>query len=318
MDGLGFASPYVLLLLLAVPLLAAYAWRRHDGAALGFGRTDAAAAMPRTWRLTLWSLMPALRILAVVLLIVAVARPQRGEATTEITREGIDVVLAFDVSASMTLPFSGTESRMVAAKRVLDQFVAERENDQVGLVAFQGTSLVMSPLTTDYRALRQSIDISDRLRLRDGTAIGNALAESVNVLRDSRSPARVVILLTDGENNVHEVEPMEAARIAQRLGVRVYTVGVVSHSPTGFRSTLNVDEAELREMSEMTGGRYARAEDPLSLRQAYDLIDELEKTEIEGRTVTRFDEYAPFVLALAALALALDAGLRHTVLRRLA
>jgi Ca-activated chloride channel family protein len=186
-------------------------------------------------------------------------------------------------------------------------------------VAFQGTSITLSPLTTDYGALVQSVESAALLQLADGTAIGSALGESVNVLRGSNAATRIIILLTDGENNAGNVPPLSAARIAERLGARVYTVGVVGgplFSPG--RQAANVDEESLRSIADVTGGTYSRATDPATLEQVYADIDALEKSRIEGRTLTRFDDIAPYFLAAAAAAFALEIALRASVLRRLA
>ena len=321
MESLRFASPWLLTLLALVPLIAALAWpwRRGAAPALRLGSLRPAAGTRRTWRVRFEPWLLGLRLLALGLLVVALARPQRGEAASESTGEGIDVVLAFDTSSSMTQPFSQTRTRLDAAKEVLTKFVESRENDRVGLVVFQGSSLTLSPLTTDYDAVADAIDTADQLQLNDGTAIGVALGSSVNVLRGSDAASRIIILLTDGENNAGQVEPLAAARIAERLGARVYTVGVVSRvglqSP---RSTLNVDEASMRSIADVTGGTYNRAEDPDALAKIYDRIDELEKSRIAGREFTRYDEIAPYFLAAAALALALELMARVTLFRRFA
>ncbi len=317
MDGLRFASPWLLLLLAGLPLLALYAWPRRARAALPLGTLTASAGAARTWRIRLEPSLFALRIAAVALLMLAIARPQRGEAASAIESEGIDIVLAYDVSSSMTQLYASNVTRIVAAERVLSEFVASRKNDRVGLVVFQGSSITLSPLTTDYEALHRSVQLADTLTLADGTAIGVALGESVNVLRGSSAPSRTVILLTDGENNAGSVEPLAAARIAERLGVRVYTVGVVTRG-FGPRSTLEVDETALERIAEVTGGTYSRAEDPAALGEVYDRIESLEKSRVEGRSFTRFDEFAPLLLALAATLLALEIGLRATAFRRAA
>jgi Ca-activated chloride channel family protein len=263
--------------------------------------------------------LPVLRLLAVALLVVAIARPQRGEAVAQTQGEGIDIVLAFDISSSMSQPFARNRTRLQAATDVLSQFVAARTNDRVGLVAFQGASITMSPLTTDYTALGGMVRTAGRIQLSDGTAIGLAIGESVNLLRSSTAASRVVILLTDGENNVHDIEPGEAARIAERLGVRVYTIGVVTPPAfENFRTSLGVDEQSLKEIAQATGGTYNRAEDPQALQQVYDTIDKLEKSRFADKTVTRFDDIAPYVLAAAAAALALELALRYTLFRRAA
>ena len=264
-------------------------------------------------------MLPALRILAVALLVVAIARPQRGEAVSRSDGEGIDIALAFDISSSMSQPFARNRTRLQAATDVLAQFVAGRTNDRVGLVAFQGASITMTPLTTDYNALGQLVRTAGRIQLADGTAIGLAIGQSVNLLRTSTAASRIVILLTDGENNVHDIEPGEAARIAERLGVRVYTIGVVSPPVFGaIRSTLGVDEQSLKEIAQTTGGTYSRAEDPQSLQDIYTKIDTLEKSRFDDKTVTRYDEIAPFALAAVVALLAFEAVLRYGFIRRAA
>jgi Ca-activated chloride channel family protein len=283
------------------------------------GSLGGAARPHRTWRLRLDPLLPALRLLALGLLVVALARPQRGEATAESSGSGIDIVLAFDSSSSMTLPFSRTSTRLQAAKEVISRFVKSRTDDRLGLVVFQGRSLTLSPLTTDYSAIDADIQSVDRVQLTPGTAIGVAIGQSVNLLRSSRASSRIVILLTDGENNVFEVQPLAAARIAEKLGVRVYTIGVVT--PSGVIPGPNrgeVDEQSLQAIADVTGGTYNRAEDPAALRQIYERIDQLEKSQFEGRTFMRFDDIAPYFLAAAAAAIALELLLRQSLLRRVA
>jgi Ca-activated chloride channel family protein len=319
MDGFRFASPWVLLLLLAVPALAAYLLRVRDrDAGVAIGSIAPALGAHPTWRVRAERLLPFVRLLAVSLLIVGLARPQRGEASSATEHEGIDIVLAFDTSSSMTQPFARNQTRMEAAQGVLSRFVASRTNDRVGLVVFQGATLTLSPLTIDYDALAAMVRDAAALRLTDGTAIGVAIGESVNVLRGSNAASRIVILLTDGENNAYEIQPLAAARIAGALGVRVYTIGVVSRGDNPMQSSLNVDEEALREIAGVTGGTYERAEDPEALAGIYANIDRLERSRFEGRTFTRFDDVAPYVLAAAALLLAIEAAARYGPLRRAA
>lgn len=319
MDAFRFEAPWALALLAVVPLIAVLAWpRRNGGRSLAVGSLAAAAAAQRTWRLRLEPVLLVLRLLAVTALVVAVARPQRGEASAEISGEGIDIMLAFDVSSSMTQPFAGQQTRRQAAEDVLTGFIEARKSDRVGLVAFQGSSITLSPLTVDYDALAESARAAGALELEDGTAIGTAIGASVNALRGSSAASRIVILLTDGENNAGELQPLAAARIAERLGVRVYTVGIIA---TGFqttRSNANVDEASLKSIAEVTGGTYSRAEDPATLAQVYATIDKLETTRVPGRVFTRYDEWAPFLLAAAVAAMTLELALRASVFRRVA
>jgi Ca-activated chloride channel family protein len=311
----------MLALLGLLPLLAALARSARDsGQPIPYGSIDPARAVRRTWRVRLEPMLPLLTLAAAALLIVALARPQRGEASVEAAGEGIDIVLAYDVSSSMTQNFGGGRTRLDAAEEVLANFVGNRTNDRVGLVAFQGSSITLSPLTTDYGALQQAVRDADTLQLADGTAVGSALGASINVLRGSTAPSRIVILLTDGENNAGEVQPLAAARIAERLGVRVYTVGVVGRTNFSSPSTspINVDEESLRSIAEVTGGTYNRATDPAGLQATYDGIDALETSRVEGRVFTRFGELAPYVLAIAVWLLALEVVLRFHVLRRIA
>ena len=315
-DSLRLASPYALILLVLVPALWLVLWRGSDApAGVRVGAVPSEAR--RTWRIRAQPLLPALRLLSIALLVIALARPQRGEAGTEAKGNGIDIVLAFDDSSSMSLPFSRSQTRLAAAQDVLSRFVQGRRDDRVGLVVFQGASITFSPLTTDYHAITEDVATVDRIHLKDGTAIGLAIGQSVNLLRTSTAASRIVILLTDGENNVLDIEPLAAARIAEKLGVRVYTVGVVSRGMNpGARS--EVDEEALKQIAGVTGGSYNRAEDPAALEQIYTNIDKLEKSRFAGRPFTRFNDLAPYVLAAAACALALEVALKHTLLRRLA
>ncbi len=316
---LRFEDPAILLLLLAVPALAVIAlWFRSDGGAIRVGDIAPAARAHRTWRVRLEPWLPVWRLLAVTLLIVAMARPQRGEAATESEGEGIDIVLAYDLSSSMSEPFARGQSRQDAAEDVLKRFIEARENDRVGLVVFRERTLTLSPLTVDYDALSSVVESAPSIRLDDATAIGSAIAESVRALESSESASKIVILLTDGENTAGDIEPLAAARIAESLGIRVYTVGVVSITAGQQQSTLNVDEAALREIASVTGATYNRAEDPAALDQIYTSIDDLEKSRFATIELTRYDEIAPWLLAAAAIALALEILLRSTYFRRAA
>lgn len=315
-DDLRFAEPWLLLLLLLLPLMALALFPRAARAsALRVGTlATAASASRRTWRVRFEPIAALLRIGAAALLIVGLARPQTAD-TAASDGEGIDIVLAFDVSSSMTQPFGGRKTRMEAAKDVLTTFVQGRQDDRVALVAFQGSSITLSPLTTDYNAVSQAIGGADRLLLADGTAIGVALGESVNVLRGSNAVSRIVILMTDGENNAGDLKPLAAARIAERLGARVYTVGVVGTEP-GFGSRTNVDEASLRSIADVTGGTYSRAEDQESLQDVYDGIDELETSRFNAQASQRYRDIAQIALAGAAALLVLEIIARATLFRR--
>jgi Ca-activated chloride channel family protein len=316
MDGLGFATPALLWLVVLVPVvgLLTIRWQRHP--AVSVGSVADALSAPVTWRVRGERLLPFMRLLALAALVVAIAGPRHGVAGAETTGEGVDIALAFDISASMTLPYVRNESRLDAAKDVLSSFVESRNGDRVGLVVFQASSLTLSPLSSDYAAVATDIRDADHVQLRDGTAIGLAIAQSAALLRESTAASRIVILLTDGENNVHDVEPLEAARIAQALGVRVYVIGVGGGTGVPDSARFNVDERAMRQIAQITGGTYNRAEDPASLRDTYNQIDRLERSRLPGAQFTRFDDWSPFVLAAAAALLALELVLRCGPLRR--
>jgi Ca-activated chloride channel family protein len=320
MDAFRFEAPWALVLLVLVPLLMALVWPRRgrSAGALVVGRLGAAASVRPTWRVRFEPALLLLRLFGVAALVFALARPQRGEASTQLEGEGIDIVLAYDVSSSMTQPFGGNTTRLEVAEQVLTDFIRARENDRIGLVAFQGSSITLSPLTTDYEAVASLAHEAGTLRLEDGTAIGTALGASVNVMRTSNAASRIVILLTDGENNAGELQPLAAARIAERLGVRVYTIGILAQGFQAIRSNVNVDEESLRRIAEVTGGTYSSARDPEGLAESYRTIDDLEKSRAGGRIFTHYDEWAPYALAAAAVAFALDVVLRSTLFRRLA
>jgi Ca-activated chloride channel family protein len=310
--------PLTLLLLAVVPILAA--WLLRSGASRPVLRASSLSSfhgIPTSWRVRLRWLPSVLRLMAIALLIVAVARPQSGQAESVVPQEGIDIVLVLDTSTSMRQPVVGGESRLEIAQRVLRSFVAERETDRLGLVAFRSRSFVLSPLTVDYSAFQSLVDGAGDLDLPNGTAIGLALADAINLLRDSKAESRIVILLSDGENNRPEIEPTAASRIAQALGVRIYTIGVTDVAPLGGTSTgFQVNETELRTIADLTDGRYFRAA-PEALGEVYDSIDDLERSRVGPERFASVDELAPYVLGLALALIALEVLLTTFVLRRM-
>ena len=311
-----FAAPGLLLLLpLGAALLAAH-WRlRPAPPALTLADLGALreAAGPG-WRLRLRWLPAALRLAALALLVVALARPQRGLAVATVPEEGIDAVVALDVSGSMRQRAGPGEriSRLDAAKAAIGEFVDGLEGDRVGLVTFQSAALPMSPLTLDRVALARQVETVEPGLIADGTAIGLGLAEAINLLRDSPARSRVVVLLTDGENNAGEVPPLQAARIAEALGVRVYTIGFHGAS----RSAGLVDVRLLRRIAEATGAAYYDAASRDELARAYDSVRALERSRVGERRFTAFEELAPRLAIAALLLLAAEAALRAAWLRR--
>ena len=315
--GVTFAAPWVLLLLpLAGGALLLRALRpphRPRLAVADLGPLRAAAGAG--WRLRLRWLPRLLGALAIALLVLAAARPQRGLAIAALPEDGIDAVVAFDISGSMdraAAPGAGAPTRLEAARTAIGQFVDSLGGDRVGLVAFQSRALLLSPLTLDRAALRRQVRAVEPGLIADGTAIGLGLAEAVNLLRESPARSRVVVLLTDGENNRGEVPPLQAARAAEALGVRVYAIGFHGAARGGGE----VDVRLLQRIAALTGGAYFDAATPRELSGAYREVNRLERSRVGERRFTEHREFAP-PLAIAALLLLLGAaGLRATAFRR--
>lgn len=313
MTTVELVHPWALALLL--PLLAYLLWlRRTRPAAIPLPGASALASPGRRaarW----WARVPELaRVLALALLVVALARPRTGASVTESRAEGIAIVVAMDVSSSMLAEDFRPANRLEVAKRTTARFVAGRRADRIGLVAFAGEALTQVPTTTDYSLLISALQALEPGALRDGTAIGMGLATATNRLRQVEGASKVVILLSDGENNRGEIDPRDAARAAAALGVRVFTIGVGSHgmarvpvarTASGLRYAylpVRIDEALLTEIATSTGGRYFRATDTETLRRIYAEIDRMVKTPVSVRRYTRHTElYLPFLLAGAAL-----------------
>ena len=310
-----FASPYFLWLLAVIPLMVVYyVWRtRQGGASIQVSTIDGVAEAPRTVRYYLRHLPFALRCAAVALLIVALARPQSVDEGSTSNTEGIDIVLAIDISTSM-LAQDLQPDRIQAAKQVAGNFITDRPGDRIGLVAFAGEAFTQSPLTTDQGTLQTLLG---RLRsgvVEDGTAIGNGLATAINRLRESNAKSKVIILLTDGVNNQGQIAPMTAAEIAKAQGIRVYTIGVGTEGMAPYpaidmfgnltfvNQKVEIDEKVLKAISDMTGGRYFRATDKEKLKAVYDEINQLEKSKIEVMEHISYHELF-LTWALAALGL---------------
>ena len=326
-----FASIKILWGLLVVPLLIAYyIWReRQGGASIIISTTDALRTAPRTLRYYLRHTPFLLRIVALVLLIIAAARPQSIEHETKTTTEGIDIVMALDISGSM-LARDFKPDRLTSAKRVASEFVATRTGDRIGLVVFAGEAFTQSPLTTDQSSLQTLLGRIKSGVVEDGTAIGNGLATALNRLRESDSKSKVVILLTDGVNNRGQISPLTAAEIAKELGVKVYTIGVGRNGEAPYplfdergrevqtvTMKVEIDEEILRKIASETGGEYFRATDELSLIKIYEQINSMEKSRVERFELTHInEEYLIFVLWALAL-LTLEFVLKYIVLKRI-
>jgi Ca-activated chloride channel family protein len=307
-----FASPALLLLLPALLVAAiVLAMTRRRGAALLVADPGLVGlAARRTWRLRLRWVPTAVRWLAIALIIVALARPRQGLAVTTIPEEGIDVVVTVDVSSSMTTSLGPFATRISAARTVVGDFVKSLEGDRVGLVIFQSRALTLSPLTLDQAAIEQRISTLKPGLLPDGTAIGLGVTEALGLLRDSPAKSRVIVLLTDGENNAGEIDPLVAAQLAKALGVRIYTIGFTGGVPG------SVDSTALRRMAEPTGGKYFDASTQADLAAAYRQIGDLERSRVGERRFTSFRELAAPLIAGALGLLTLEIVLRSTWLRR--
>lgn len=297
--GWRFRDPEPLLLLglvLAIAALAVARERRSHGGLL-FSSLTLLPALRPSWRVRLrWLLVP-LRVAAATLLVLALARPQVGHAALETVTQGIDIVLAIDTSSSMGGTDFGGRSKMEVTKKVVVDFLGTVKDHRIGVVVFSGESLVLSPLTLDYEAATKLVTpLEEGKLLRDGTAIGTGLASSINVLRESQSPSRVIILLTDGENNSGQLQPLDAANMARLLGIRVYTIGAVPPGDVS-RGTLPVDEQLMKRIAEMNGGQYYRVTDGTAMAEVYREIERLEKTRIAIRRSTEYtDAYLLFLI----------------------
>jgi Ca-activated chloride channel family protein len=300
-----FEAPWAFALLILFPVW--WLWRKERGG-FRYSRGEVAARAGRG--VSRWmSLLPALmRGLAVVCLVIALARPQTGVATEEIEAEGIAIALVMDISSSMLALDMQPLDRLEVAKRTVLEFVRNRRYDRIALIVFAGEALTQVPVTIDYRILERAIQSLRVDLLEDGTAIGTALATAANRLRRTPGSSKVVILLTDGENNRGEVDPITAARAAAAYGIRTYTVGVGSEGvapvpigpgPLGTEYAnmrVHLDEDLLRQIAAITGGQYFRATNARALEEIYRQIDELEKTPVNVRRYIEFSEhFRPFV-----------------------
>jgi Ca-activated chloride channel family protein len=339
-----FQDPAFLALLLSLPILAWWAGRMGPEAAVRFSSTALARAVSRDRRSRPGRFLFGLRLLALAALIVALARPQVGQMNESSEAEGIDIVVTLDLSGSMrALDLSTREdivTRLDAAKRVVEDFIGKREYDRIGLVAFAADAYVVSPLTLNHDWLKRNLQ---RLELGEidgsGTAIGTALGASVNRLRDHKARSRIVILLTDGENNAGTLSPIGAAEAAKTYGVKVYTIatGKKGRVPVpqtdregrvvrdkegqpvyrGRSDISNFDETELREIADMTGGKFYSATEDGDLERIYEEIDQLETTEIELRSYASFTELFIWPALLGLGLLGLEQILSNTRFHRL-
>lgn len=326
-----FADPYFLYLLVIIPILIYFHFksRKPQTATLQYSNIGIVKSVGKTRWTKYRHLLFGLRMVAFAFLIIALARPQSGSKEEEITTEGIDIILALDISSSMEAEDFKPKNRLEVSKIVAKDFVESRKNDRIGMVVFAGESYTQCPLTMDYGVLLNFIDDVKTRMIADGTAIGMAVANAVNRLRDSKAKSKVIILLTDGRNNAGELHPLSAAQVAEAMGVRIYTVGAGKrgtapypiHDPIlGKRYQMlpvEIDEELLQKIADMTGGKYFRAVDRRTLEEVFKEIGELEKTKIEIKEFTRYEELFLVYLAIGLILLGLEIVLTNTKFRKI-
>ena len=328
-ENVEFANPKLLWLLLLVPALSIWYVLRHkkQEAAVNFSDLKGMVQLPKTWKAYLRHLLFALKMMALALLIVALARPQSSSTNSTSNIEGIDIVMAMDVSGSM-LARDLKPDRLTAAKNVASDFVKDRPGDRMGLVIFSGESFTQVPLTTDHGVMLNMLSEMKNGLIDDGTAIGDGLATAVSRLKDSEAISKVVILLTDGMNNAGSVDPYTAAEMAKLFGIRVYTIGVGSYGTAPYpvqtpfgtqiqQVKVEIDEKLLSNIANSTGGKYFRATSNQKLDEIYSEIDKLERSKIEVTEFRRLhEEFYPLVAWALALLL-LEFLLRKTIFKTL-
>jgi Ca-activated chloride channel family protein len=333
LSGFSFAHPWLLLLLLAIPLLAWLKGRVGGTAGVKFSNTAMLAKIGRHQRNRAGAFLAALTYLALALFIIALARPQLGRVITRIQATGVDIMLAIDVSRSMLAEDftigNRRANRIDAVKLVTEQFIRERPNDRLGIVAFAGRPYLVSPLTLDHEWLIRNLE---RLRIgmvEDGTAIGSAIVSAANRLKDKEAKTKLIVLLTDGDNNAGKVQPLTAAEAAKALGIRIYTIGAGTEGEAPFPFTnqfgrtvyrnmlVKFDEKTLQEIAGMTSGQYFRATDTKSLRTIFSEIDKLEKSKVEIEKTAQYRDLFAWFLVPGIGFLILQIVLSQTVWRRI-
>ena len=328
-ENIEFANPKLLWLLLLVPPLIVWYILRHkkQEASVNFSDLKGMVKLPKTWKAYLRHLLFALKMASLALLIVALARPQSSSTNSTSNIEGIDIVMAMDVSGSM-LARDLKPDRLTAAKNVASDFVKDRPGDRMGLVIFSGETFTQVPLTTDHGVMLNMLAEMKNGLIDDGTAIGDGLATAISRLKDSEAISKVVILLTDGMNNAGSVDPYTAAEMAKLFGIRVYTIGVGSYGTAPYpvqtpfgtqmqQMKVEIDEKLLTTIANSTGGKYFRATNNQKLDEIYTEIDKLERSKIEVTEFRRLhEEFYPLV-ALALGLLLLEFLLRKTIFRTL-
>jgi len=325
-----FASPWLLSLLIVVPLLVArYFLQRKSSqpATLKFTKTSLMCDLPASWRIKLRPAGFGLRLIIIAMAIFALARPQFVQGRETISGEGVEIALALDISGSMASLDFEPNNRLEASKAVIADFIAERQYDKVGMVVFASEAFSQSPLTLDHNMLNRSleqVELATDLGIDDGTAIGLGLANAANMLANSDAESKIVILLTDGVNNSGQIDPLSAAEAAKALGIKVYTIGAarpgqvpvpVNDSARIVYQESAIDEETLMQVADITGGMYFRAEDTSGLREIYNEINTMEKSQVEVEVFNQYTELAAMFLFPAFLIFLVEILLRNTIFR---
>ena len=330
---MSFAQPWFLLLLALLPLLAWWRGKRGQQAAFLYSSVQLVKSVANLRRSRAGQFLAAIRWLTLGLFIVGLARPQLIESEASVKASGVDIVVALDLSGSMEsedFELRGERvNRLVIAKDVLKKFIDRRPSDRIGLVAFAGKPYIATPLTLDHDFLEQNIDRLQLHSIEDGTAIGAGLAAAVNRLRDIESKSKIVILMTDGQNNAGKVPPLTAAEAAEALKIKVYTIGVGTRGTAPMprmdlfgrkryvQVPVDIDEDTLKAIADKTGGKYYRADSSETLKAIYDQIDKMETTEREMKKYVRIEELFPWAVIPGFGLLLLEILLSHTIWRRL-
>jgi Ca-activated chloride channel family protein len=329
-----FAHSYFLLLLLLLPLLAWLKGRRGQPPAFLYSSVRLVEGLTRARRSRAGAFLAALRWLVLALFIVALAQPRLMKSATTVKASGVDIVASLDLSGSMIsedfVVRGGRVNRFNMARAVLKQFIDQRPNDRIGLVVFAVQAFIATPLTLDHDFLQENLD---RLEIgtinADQTAIGDALSTALNRLRELKSKSKIVILMTDGQNNAGKVDPLTAAEAAQALGVKVYTIGIgtrglapmpvfMNGQKVGYRQMpVDIDENTLQKIADKTGGKYYRADNAERFQQIYAEIDKLEKTEAIINKFTQYQELFPWLVSFGLALLLVEVALGQTMFRRL-
>jgi Ca-activated chloride channel family protein len=328
-NNVHFAYSWILYFLLLIPLMAFWYWRtgRKKSSAITYSSLKIFKSWSPNLKERLRHSTVILRLLALSLFIVAMARPQSYSSGENIYSEGIDIVMLLDISGSM-LAEDFHPNRIEAAKNVIDEFIRGRTSDRIGLVVFARESFTQCPLTIDYPVLRGLLKDIKSGMIEDGTAIGNAIANGVNRLKDSKAKSKVMILLTDGVNNAGEVDPLTAAQIAKTFGIRIYTIGVgtIGNAPYPFQTPygiryqmvpVEIDEGVLQQIASVTNGKYFRATNNKKLEDIYKEIDKLEKSKIEVTSYRNAKELFYGWLGGGLFLFLFEVGLSKTIFRKI-